>query len=358
MVDLRGLGGRVRRGSKWAPVATALSFALLFGAATVPGGTAQPERLPLQPGEVLNAAILNLSRADASAESLGGRVVLAEEYTATWCPPCADAAIAFSRLLDDYSASFRANASATADHEADRLVLLAVHPWPDMGYVANDADPFGIPEANHRMQQKYAAYWFPTVVFDGIAYGEPPEAGNVTRAEGQAERNYRLYMEAIEGRSVVPPAASVGLAGSFASQGKAKVEVSIAPHPRVGDRRLVAYVALVEDHIFFAGANGISDQRFLLRDLVEVGSWRGPAPEAFAAELPLNEQWNASRLSVVAWVETAKPLPVAAAFAGELFGFAVASAAALVFGIAVARYLGRRRSSPEKVPPGGEADRR
>jgi thiol-disulfide isomerase/thioredoxin len=292
---------------------------------------AQPERLPLAPGEVLNAALLMFSNPDVAQPE--GRVVLAEDYTATWCPPCADADGALTRLLDERSPAFRA---ANVTEEPSRLALLQMHPWPDLGRVGNDADPFGVPEGSDRMQEKYGAFWFPTTVFDGVLRDEP-DPGNVTTVAGGVEAKYATYRLALETRLAIPAAAEVSVTGDLAA-----VTVTIVPNARVGARDLVAYVALAEDHVPYAGSNGVADHRFTLRALLEPETWRGPEGRTFTRELSLSGLWNASRLSAVAWVETEKPVPEAAAQANELFLFAVGSAVVLAVGLVVPSWRAKR----------------
>lgn len=72
------------------------------------------------------------------------RVVVAEEFTGTWCPYCPGAQMGLRNLKQEVG---------------DSVAIIAYH----------YSDPFSVPEVNVRVSY-YGVYGYPTVIFDGVLW--------------------------------------------------------------------------------------------------------------------------------------------------------------------------------------------
>jgi tetratricopeptide (TPR) repeat protein len=178
------------------------------------------------------------------------RVVLAEIFTGSGCPPCVGADIAFEGALDRY--------------KGQELAVLMYHlhiPLPD---------PLANPSTDTR-SKFYGIQGVPAFYVDGVS--DDQGGGSAAMAAG-------IYKERIEpvvdkrllakaGAKVTLQAAMTGSAVSV------KVQVG---KPAVAAKRLRLQIALVEERVRYAGENGIRVHPMVVRSLA------GKDAQGFAIE--------------------------------------------------------------------------
>ncbi|MES2154339.1 MAG: cytochrome c biogenesis protein CcsA [bacterium] len=192
---------------------------------------------------------------------------------------------------------------------ADRAVVIMHHPMAD-------PDPFGVPfGGGDTFTARYAApasiggvFPFPTLVVDGIAsvYGEPNP--NVPY-EGTLEN----YTATVERRMTQDAPLAISLR-AWLQGPDLLVNASLLPLAPLADpsgtASFHAWAAVTEDHIAYTApdpraSNGISDQRFTVRGLHDLGPVdlapgnRIGLATAFA--IPAN--WHRDQLRIAIWVQ-------------------------------------------------------
>jgi thiol-disulfide isomerase/thioredoxin len=178
-----------------------------------------------------------------------GKVVLAELFTGSECPPCVAADIGFDGLVETFPAKY--------------VAILVYHlPIPR-------PDPMMNPATGAR-QEFYGISSTPTVVIDGVTSG----SGGGSRA--MAEAKFAEYRSAIEpllpALPAVVPTVRASLSGdrvnvSFDTGGEAIPEA-------------VYNLALVQDEQEHPGGNGIVYHKMVVRDLLTVDP-KGPRTVRF-----------------------------------------------------------------------------
>jgi thiol-disulfide isomerase/thioredoxin len=166
------------------------------------------------------------------------RVVLAELFTGSECKPCQAADIAFDYLIERYRTS--------------SLAILEYHlhiPMPD---------PMTNEDAEHRAEW-YGVRSTPTAVFNGKTM--ITSGGN----RMMAKNKFFLYSDIIEreGREPVPmviAATAVLEKGNVSIRGTANVPAKSST--------LRLRMMLVEDEVFYKGANGIEQHKFVVRKMI------------------------------------------------------------------------------------------
>lgn len=240
-----------------------LAFVLIVSLfVPVVGGQEDVGATGSRPGQVMATATHPF--ADPAPRTTSERVPLLEVFTATWCPPCAPADRALERLLDEMSPGLSKGAAgndtnATDDDRID-LSVLAFHPFPD----PEGEDPYGIPEGHARMRTKYDAFWFPTVWIDGHLE-DGPTTRSVEVAAGMEEVHYQSYKGLIGQALEVPPVFEVTTEWTHDAR-NLTVHVHLEALA-LAEGPFLVRGALWEDHLRFAGANGIEDHRMTVRSL-------------------------------------------------------------------------------------------
>lgn len=205
------------------------------------------------------------------------RIVLAELFTGSECPPCAGADEGFDLILQNY--------------DRDEVVVLEYHidiPAPDPMSTKDTHD-----RANYYMFGSAAA---PTAYFDG---GEAYRGGGI-RAWGT--RYFNRVKDFITERREKPPEFSVGVtAGQGFSDGS--VRVNLRALEKLGDEDLRLHIIVYEDNIEYTGRNTIPVHHNVVRLMVD-------GPDGIPVELDDGIQ------------EVVRPIP-RDAIAGDNYGVVV-----------------------------------
>lgn len=221
--------------------------------------------------EVLQSAAYNFSQSDPTVQS--SKVVLAEMYTATWCPPCAHADDAFDRLADEYPAS--------------KFTLLEYHPYPD------NEDPFGTSKTSNRMSNYYGANSFPTTKFDGII----DESGGY-------DGIYDKYKNHIESGLQNESKIEIQIDGEI-NEDSGEVNTIISTNENLLKSTLIARLMVYEDHIYFEGSNGVTDHRFVVREVLEEKEIiLNQSNVEINRVFQVSDDWNISRMGVIVFVQS------------------------------------------------------
>jgi thiol-disulfide isomerase/thioredoxin len=177
-----------------------------------------------------------------------GKIVLAELFTGSECPPCVAADIGFDGLIETFPEKY--------------LAVLVYHlPIPR-------PDPMMNPATEAR-ESYYGVNSTPTVVIDGVK--GTPGGGNRAMAEGK----FAEYRSAIEPLLSAIPALMPKVKASLAGD---KVSVTFDPDEVVPDA--VYNLVLVQDVQEHKGGNGVAFHKMVVRDLVAVDP-KGPRTVAF-----------------------------------------------------------------------------
>jgi thiol-disulfide isomerase/thioredoxin len=167
-----------------------------------------------------------------------GKVVLAELFTGSECPPCVAADIGFDALIETFPEKY--------------LAVLVYHlPIPR-------PDPMMNPATEAR-ETYYDVNSTPTVVIDGVKTGSG--GGNRAMAEGK----FAEYRAAIEPLLSSLPATMPSVRASLAGD---KVNVTFDSGEAVPEADyILALVQAVQEH---KGANGVVFHKMVVRDLLKV----------------------------------------------------------------------------------------
>jgi thiol-disulfide isomerase/thioredoxin len=177
-----------------------------------------------------------------------GKVVLAELFTGSECPPCVAADLGFDGLMETFPAKY--------------LAVLVYHlPIPR-------PDPMMNPATEAR-ETYYGINSTPTVVIDGVK-GAP---GGGSR--GMAEAKFAEYRAAIEPLLPSLPAVTPTVKASLAGD-----RVSVAFDPDEVIPEAVYNLVLVQDIQEHKGGNGIGYHKMVVRDILAVDP-KGPRTVAF-----------------------------------------------------------------------------
>ena len=221
------------------------------------------------------------------------RLVLAEVFTGSGCPPCVAADLAFESAMQRYG---------TKD-----LAVLMYHlhvPRPD---------PMTNPFTQTRAKF-YSVRGVPTFAIDG----------KVKSGGGGAEAAPRIYRNdvesVIEKRLATAPDLGVTLSATQAGQTiRAKVDVapgaSTATHLRL-------HLALVEDLVRYSGENGIRFHPMVVRSMA-VGPAAAGAPAAATPPAPAQRAEAVAAVSAAAVEGQAEVVPDTTGDAGPILGFVI-----------------------------------
>jgi thiol-disulfide isomerase/thioredoxin len=197
---------------------------------------------------------LHVKRYEPTPER-SGRVVLAEFFTGSGCPPCAAADLAFDAVLERYS--------------RDEVALVVHHqhiPAPD---------PMAFPMTSRRFDF-YKRGGVPTYVIDG----EKDGGGGPRQA---AQLTYDKINSKIEKRLNEPATATIAL--QAVRTGNAVI-AKAAVEPITGDERdLRLHVILVEESLRYSGENGIRFHSMVVRGI-------GGPDTAEGIRLPMGKKYE------------------------------------------------------------------
>jgi len=178
-----------------------------------------------------------------------GKVVLAELFTGSECPPCVAADIGFDGLVETFPAKY--------------LAVLVYHlPIPR-------PDPMMNPATGAR-QEFYGVSSTPTVVIDGVRSG----SGGGSRA--MAEAKFAEYRAAVEPLLSALPAAVPTVRATLSGD---RINVSFDAGGEVLPEAVYSLV-LVQDEQEHKGGNGIVYHKMVVRDLLTVDP-KGPRTARF-----------------------------------------------------------------------------
>lgn len=201
-------------------------------------------------------------------------------------------------------------ASAQQIQDGSGLVILIHHPYPD------GVDPFGFPFAGNGFngsgyyQQRYAGF---DKENDGFSYPHLAVDG-VLAVEGipDASRPYQSTLAAYQGaltqRKAEQPAATLEVRTQWNGP-QILVSAQISPNGAIPGEYLEAWMAIVEDNVYYEGppavSNGVANHRFLVRSISNQGSLdlADGAARQLAASLPIDPAWKQEQLSLAFWVQ-------------------------------------------------------
>jgi len=170
--------------------------------------------------------------------SPSGRVVLAELFTGSECPPCVASDLAFDNLM--------------AGYERKAVVVLEYHlhiPRPD-------------PMTNKDTEARakfYSVNSTPSVLLGGV---EKLVGGG---SKNTSKNRYDLYSYVIDQKLATQSPASVEVEGSL-NKSVLSVKAGAKAPGSAGDLKL--RVALVEDVVHFKGSNNLSEHRSVVRRMI------------------------------------------------------------------------------------------
>lgn len=198
-------------------------------------------------------------------------------------------------------------ASAKESPES-RLTVLVFH--PDDG-----VDPFGVPFAG---SDAFAVRYGPLVADKGrfdfpffVADGVLPIESLPDPAKPYASA-IAAYTAAADSRSTEQAPVTMRL-GSVAAEGQAVVSVGLDPVVPLGAENLHLWLAIAEDHVHYQPppllTNGVTDHRFTVRAVADLGAQDLSGPVNTTHSFPLGDGWARDQLTVAAWLQQDAPTP-------------------------------------------------
>lgn len=188
-----------------------------------------------------------------------------------------------------------------SDLNAHDLNVLVYHPMPD-----EEGDPWGIPAIQVNgsgvdwMAGYYGAYWFPTAVFDGVDVIESTPTGE---GAGAYQETYEGYRATIERRITEETPIVITLEAQFV-EGILSIRTTLTPQGLPAVAGLVLRLVAYEDEVNFAGGNGITTHRFVVRAVIPAQSVDLEQGEAtYTAQVRIPSFVDSERLGVVAIVQ-------------------------------------------------------
>jgi thiol-disulfide isomerase/thioredoxin len=178
-----------------------------------------------------------------------GKVVLAEIFTGSECPPCVAADLGFDGLIESYPAKY--------------LAVLEYHlPIPA-------PDPMMNP-ATKKRAEVYAASSTPTVVIDG----DNKMIGGGSRS--MAGGKFKQYKAAVDAKLAEAPAVELKITAAKAGD---TINVAFSADAVVPGADYI--VVLVQKEENYKGSNGLQFHKLVVRDLLTVNP-AGPKTASFA----------------------------------------------------------------------------
>jgi len=172
-----------------------------------------------------------------SEEPTEDRTVLLELFTETWCGPCKNADLATDELREDLT--------------SDEFLILEYH-------FDQSGDPFYTDETNARFNQYYSFNSWPSAMFNGnqedVGSGEIKEVKDRYRDHITAGLSEKSHFSI----SIIEP--------TYAS-GKGYVRSYIAERTDSERVNLTVNTVIYRDQLEFDGGNGITDHRYVVREM-------------------------------------------------------------------------------------------
>jgi len=216
------------------------------------------------------------------ASGSSAKTPVIEVFTGTWCPPCAFADPAVSRIMDEYS--------------PDNLIVLMYH------LNGGTPDPYSNPASNTR-DTFYNIAYVPTAIVDG---GGPYTDDSLwlIGAWPQKGQNYDIYRGLID--SEYAPGAPLGiLLDTDLTPTTAIVAATITATNPIALSNLTARFVLYEDALYYMGSNLAPYHRSVVRDLRESPLVISNGQTvAISQSFTLGGGWNKNKLGVAVMVQT------------------------------------------------------
>jgi hypothetical protein len=199
--------------------------------------------------------------------------------------------------------------SAVADEpEGVGLTVLLFHPddgVDPLGIAYQGSDPFAVRYSP--LVAEKGRFDFPFFVADGVLPIEsiPDPAQPYASARS-------AYDQAIAAR--MPEEAPVALTLRSLVAGRQVVaSVSIQPQAQLAGEDLHLWLAVAEDHVEYQPppglTNGVTDHRFTVRAVRDLGTVDLSGPLNLTATFALDDAWQRSELSIAAWLQQDAPSP-------------------------------------------------
>ena len=217
-----------------------------------------------------------------------------EVFTGTWCPPCANADPALSRLTEEYKSS---------------AVFLFWHccqntnPTPGTNY-----DPYWTSGTYNTRRNFYVpgSFGIPTVIFNGG--GEYLDGTLVDVGSGLTPAAYDTYRMELEDNLDPTSNMAVSISADMTPT-TVYVTVSVTATDPVTQSDLFVRTVLYEDALYYMGDNGAPYHRNVPRGLVEqpLAISQGQTvtvSTSFAFPLPPAPTWNLNKLGIAALVQS------------------------------------------------------
>jgi hypothetical protein len=198
--------------------------------------------------------------------------------------------------------------AAASEPEGVGLTVLVFH--PDDG-----VDPLGVPyQGSDPFSVRYGPlvadkgrFDFPFFVADGVLPIESiPDPGQPFASARAA------YDQSVDERLQVNAPAAMTLASLVAGR-QVVASVLVEPLMPLAGEDLHLWIAVVEDHVEYQPppglTNGVTDHRFTVRAVRDLGAVDLGGPANLTATFPLDDAWQRSELSVAAWLQQGAPSP-------------------------------------------------
>jgi hypothetical protein len=232
-------------------------------------------------------------------------VVLLAGLPATAAGSGATDAATLTGAIDSSDAAQGAGANAGG---GVALTILLFHPddgVDPLGVAYQGSDPFAVRYGP--LVAGKGRFDFPFFVADGVLPIESiPDPGRPFASARAA------YDQSIEQRSLVESPVAMTLS-SLAAESRAVVSVSLDPRSPLADEDLHLWVAVAEDHVAYQPppglTNGITDHRFTVRDIRDLGSLDLSRPANLTTTFLLDDAWQRGELSIAAWLQQDAPSP-------------------------------------------------
>lgn len=174
---------------------------------------------------------------EAAEEPTEDRTVVLELFTETWCGPCKNADLATDELREGYT--------------SDELLILEYH-------YDQSGDPFYTEETNARFNQYYSFNSWPSAMFNGNV----EEVGS-----GEIKDVKERYDDHIQTGLSVKSHFFISIIESTYSQNNGYVRAYIAERSDSELRNLTVNTVIYRDQLEFDGGNGITDHRYVVREM-------------------------------------------------------------------------------------------
>jgi thiol-disulfide isomerase/thioredoxin len=216
--------------------------------------------------------------ASSSPPVASPRIVLAEEFTGTWCPYCPGASGALERL--------------EAKLGRDKLVVLGFH----------SGGRFGNPDSDARLAY-YNISGIPTVIFNGL-YRKV--GGNQNPNDYSIDQSYNGLYAVSSSRSSPVEIAMTGLINmEDPTRYRADCEVTVTATDAIPTAPKVRFV-IYEDDINYRAQNGETHFDWVVRDVLDEAPLtitEAGQQETFQRSVILNPQWNRQKLGLAVIVQ-------------------------------------------------------